>query len=205
MTAARKAMSGGPENTGSVDERLRLPLLKERLDLIGTDRQRWLDFGGVQPALVDRLAAGPNRLVVARLSLQSREDALPVSFALLERTSAPEAFDVLLAWDWLNHFDAGDLQRLGARLARHARSGARLHALIHYASSAMPPKPVDYRLTGDGEVRFDRADAGPRPAPRYSPKALEKAMPDWQVDRTMLLNNGMQEFVLMRREARGGD
>ncbi|MBY6203311.1 hypothetical protein [Halomonas denitrificans] len=204
MTAVRDAIPVDPEN-GSTEERLRLPLLRERLDRIGADREHWLDFGGVQPALVDRLAAGPNRLVVARLSLKSRDDALPVSFHLLERSPAPETFDVLLAWDWLNHFDAADLQRLGARLARHARSGARLHALIHYASKAMPAAPVDYRLTADGDVLFERTDPGPRPAPRYSPKALEKAMPDWQVDRTMLLNNGMQEFVLMRRETRAGD
>lgn len=198
-------MTADGGSTGSAEEHLRLPLLKERLEAIGAGRERWLDFGGVQPALVDRLAAGPNRLVVARLALQPRENALPVSFHLLERSPEPETFDVLLAWDWLNHFDAADLQRLGARLARHARSGARLHALIHYASSAMPSRPIDYRLTRDGDVRFGRTEPGPRPAPRYSPKALEKAMPDWQVDRTMLLNNGMQEFVLMRREARTGD
>ena len=36
-------------------------------------------------------------------------------------------------------------------------------------------------------------------APRYSPKGLEKAMPTLRVERTMLLNNGMQEFVFELR------
>lgn len=198
--STRGARAAPVDAAGPADVRLRLPLLRERLECIDAGgRQRWLDFGRVQPVLLERLSDGPHRLVVADLELQGGDDAPPLSLQMLERGPRPEAFDVLLTWDWLNHIDRDALRRIGARLARHAVPGAHLHALIHYSTDAMPPKPREFRLTGDGDVQVFEGPAGPRPAPRYSPKALEKAMPHWQVDRTMLLNNGMQEFVMRRR------
>lgn len=198
--STRGARAAPSEAPGPADVRLRLPLLRERLESIdAAGRQRWLDFGRVQPVLLERLSEGPHGLVVADLEIQEREGAPPVSLHLLERDPRPQAFDALLTWDWFNHLDADALRRIGARLARHAAPGALLHALIHYSSDAMPARPMEYRLLPDGDVLVIEVPPGPQPAPRYSPKALEKAMPQWQVDRTMLLNNGMQEFLIRRR------
>lgn len=194
------------EPTESAPDPLRVPLLRERLERVDPEhREHWLDLGAIQPVLLDRLGCGPNRLVVADLVLQPREDALPFSLRLLDRGPSPERFDMLLAWDWPNYLDADGLRRFGTRLARHSRPGALLHALIHYRAERMAPAPRNYRLTADCDLRVREPEQTAIPAPRHSPKALEKAMPHWQVDRTLLLNNGMQEFVLRRRDGMADD
>lgn len=173
---------------------LRVPLLTERLDALAPGRrEHWLDLGRVQPALVERLSVGPNSLVVADHEGPDGRQGLPSRLP-----GHPEPFDVILAWDWVNYLEPAVMERFGQALAGHARAGSLLHALIHYRSVDMPQAPQDFRLTIDGRLGHLTTIGPARATPRYSPKALEKAMPDWSVERTLLLNNGMQEFVLRR-------
>ncbi|NKI34548.1 hypothetical protein HFP89_05150 [Wenzhouxiangella sp. XN79A] len=175
---------------------LRVPLLLERLDALNeARREHWLDLGRAQPALIERLARGPNRLVVADFAAPDTERGLPGTVPAVPSTG----FDVVLAWDWPNYLVPEGLSRLGAELARCSHAGTVLHALIHYRNDRMPETPQRLRLAADGRLDEDGVVEHLRPAPRYSPKALEKAMCHWQVDRTLLLNNGMQEFVLRLR------
>lgn len=187
--------SSGAASQGQPQQPLRVPLLTERLDALSADRrEHWLDLGRIQPALVERLAVGPNCLVVADHELPDPELGLPRQLPV-----GRGAFDVILAWDWVNYLEPAGLRAFGKAVAQHARPGTLLHALIHYRSVDMPQEPLDFRLTVDGHLGHVTGIGRSRAAPRYSPKALEKAMPGWAVDRTLLLNNGMQEFVLVRR------
>jgi hypothetical protein len=181
-------------STGDLQQALRVPLLSERLDALSPERREfWLDLGRIQPALVERLAVGPNYLVVGDHQGPNPDRGLP---APLPRPS--RRFDVILAWDWINYLDPHALKSFGRDIAGSARSGTQLHALIHYRAVEMPKNPQDFRLSVDGRLGHVTAVGEQCPAPRYSPKALEKAMPEWRVERTLLLNNGMQEFVLER-------
>lgn len=185
-------LSSGAAGSENAEQALRVPLLTERLDALAPDRrEHWLDLGRVQPALVERLAVGPNCLVVADHLHPDAERGLPADLP-----GKPTRFDVILAWDWVNYLEPAGLGRFGQAMARHARDGTLLHALIHYRSVDMPESPQKFRLTADGRLGHVTAIGRSRAAPRYSPKALEKAMPGWAVERTLLLNNGMQEFVL---------
>ena len=109
----------------------------------------------------------------------------------------------MLCWDWPNYLSTDALARFGATLARVAHRTSELHALIHYRNDRMPDAPQRFKLTVDGRLEGGATASAQRPAPRYSPKALEKAMSDWRVDRTLLLNNGMQEFILTPRGGAG--
>ena len=50
--------------------------------------------------------------------------------------------------------------------------------------------PVD-----DHSLRIVANTRKMRPAPRYSPEDLGLCMPDYRLERAMLLRNGMQEFL----------
>jgi hypothetical protein len=188
--------SRAEDRTESNPQPLRVPLLLERLDALADGRrQHWLDLGRAQPALIERLGCGPNRLTVADLDAPDPERGLTAPLPGTMRGGV----DLVLCWDWPNYLSPEALARFGEALARVVHPGSALHALIHYRSDRMPESPQAFRLTVDGRLEGGTTVIGQRSAPRYSPKALEKSMSGWQVERTLLLNNGMQEFVLTPR------
>lgn len=107
--------------------------------------------------------------------------------------------DRVLAWNLFDYLDQAQLKQLSGQIVRHAAPGCRFHALIHYASPEMPQEPPQWRFLATGGFEFGLASGATRAGQRYSLKALEKAMPDLRVERTVLLNNGMQELVLAIR------
>ena len=179
-------------------DRFELPLLTDGVAQQPGHTARILDFGPVQNRLVENLQKSKGgRLHV--LDLQTEEIT---SEAWLDRIDHQPGWpdgsrcDLVLSWDYLNYLDTADLQRLNSKLLEVAHSGTRLHALIHYAKPEMPARPDRYSLLDDGRIERRSADTMQVKAPRYSPKALEKWMPGFKVDRTRLLGNGMQEFLL---------
>lgn len=192
---------------GLTGERVKVPLLAELLARemgsreMAHSRRVWVDLGGVQSGLVERLAGGRNRLIVADLG-SAREDAdaqwhLPGD--QLEPAFRAEPIDCYLCWDLLNYMGPEQLGDISRHLAHRARPGCSMHALIQYSGTSMSPTPGRYRLNPDGQLSVVPVDVPSIKTPRYSPKALEKAMPELRVERTMLLNNGMQEFLFILR------
>lgn len=110
-----------------------------------------------------------------------------------------ETVDLVLCWNLLNYLPAAVIEALGRRLAERASQHARLHALIEYQATRMPAQPVSCAPTGL-ELLADPASGDPNaiPAPRYSPKELEKRLPGFSSEKTMLLGNGMQEYLYRR-------
>lgn len=196
MSNAAASLAGpGPGHTA---ERVKVPLLVELLarEIAGRCRV-WADLGSAQSGLVERLSGGRNRLIVADLP-----GALEVGDAHWHRPDKvlDEKFwagpvDFFLCWDLLNYMRPEQLGELSRRITRRARPGSSVHALIQYSGTSMSETPGRYRLNPDGQLTVVPADAPSTKTPRYSPKALEKAMPALRVERTMLLNNGMQEFI----------
>ena len=76
-----------------------------------------------------------------------------------------------------------------------ARPGALVHSLIVYSSSRMPVSP-SYYYPDEHDCLINMPVTGEeREAPRYTPDDLSRCMPGYRVERGMLLNNGMQEFL----------
>jgi len=179
---------------------VRAPLLSGVLDRCGRSERRIVaDLAAVQPGLLERLTGTRTRLVVA--DLPARRAAGAADWYLLD-AAMPAAYwrepvDVVLCWDLLNYLDAGQLAATALALRERAAPGCRIHALIQYSALTMPAHPGRMRINSALELRTvsPTGEGHDIAAPRYSPKALNKAMPALSVERTMLLGNGMQEFV----------
>ena len=110
-----------------------------------------------------------------------------------------EAADLVLCWDLLNYLERPALKALMHALQERLAPGARLHALIVYASDRMPAHPARI-VPCDGGLEHDvSGDPAARPAPRYTPDELARLASGFAVERAMLLRNGMQEFLFNRR------
>ncbi|MCA1778864.1 MAG: hypothetical protein LC637_05650 [Xanthomonadaceae bacterium] len=181
---------------------LRAPLLGELLEPSGSRSRRvWLDLGSVTQGLIERLQNTRSRLVIAALDAAARERE-PDCFDFKKRFAAGllnEPVDTVLCWDLLNYMNANQLQCLSATVARLAGPGARIHALIYYSNPMMPDLPGRFFPGSGAELEMIEGARSKIQALRYSPKALQKAMPKLEVERTLLLNNGMQEFIFELR------
>lgn len=192
------AASQAGRTPGPSAERVRVPLLAELLERDVRGRRRiWADLGASQAGLIARLTDSASRLIVSDLpaALLDGNANWHLPDSVLETSFWNESVDCFLCWDLLNYMRPDQLAELSQRIARLGGSDCRVHALIQYSGKTMTAIPGRYSLDDDLQLTVSTADGPMTQTPRYSPKALEKAMPQLQVERTMLLNNGMQEFV----------
>lgn len=203
LAAHSPARSPAHSPSESARERIRVPLLAQTIAERATSgRQVWLDLGRVQPGLLPLLQQGRTRLLVADLAAgrAAGRTGWHLPDSALTGSGAGEQIDCVLCWDLLNYLATGEMGELAARLAENADPDCVVHALIHYSGRDMPDRPQRLRVVESAELEIEpEPRAGLMPSPRYTPKGLEKAMPELVVDRTMLLNNGMQEFLFRLR------
>lgn len=170
---------------------------------------RWvvLDLGPVRSETLALLSAFRCRLEIADLA--EHLDALTADEEIdaerlrdrleyLLPPRAPEAPDVVFAWDLPNYLERPALAALSSRLAARAAPGTLIHALIAYRDPLMPAAPAGY-VPADASrlVRLGR-EPDVRPAPRYTPEDLGRAFSEFAIERAVLLGNGMQEFLFRR-------
>lgn len=186
------------ESSLTQNSRFELPLLTDCIAQLSSRRARILDFGPVQTRLVEMLQkARSGKLHVMDLRHdQIIRNGWPEGIDHEPGWPDAGSCDLVLSWDHLNYMDASGLQALNRSLIQVADPDMRLHALIHYAKPDMQTEPDRYLLVDNGQVERCLTTASQIKAPRHSPKALEKWMPNFKVDRTRLLGNGMQEFLL---------
>jgi len=196
MSNAAASLAG--QKTGQTAECVKVPLLAELLARDIRDRCRvWADLGSAQSGLVSQLTGGRNRLIVVDLpaALEAHQVHWHLPDTVLDERFWAEPVDCFLCWDLLNYMQPGQLGELSRRVARRGGNECSVHALIQYSGTSMSKMPGRYGLEASGQLRVVPVGATSTETPRYSPKALEKAMPELRVERTMLLNNGMQEFI----------
>lgn len=182
-------------------QRLSVPLLAELFVNPNQRRRVWADLGRVQGGLAASLGGKPNRLLVADLPRAMLDGNMQwfVPDSVLAEDFWREPVDRFLCWDLLNYMSPDQLGALSSCIARRATGDCRVHALVQYSGTVMSEHPGRFTLDENLELTLTQAGAANRPTPRYSPKALEKSTPELRVERTVLLNNGMQEFVFSMR------
>lgn len=191
------ASEAGPVS-GQVAGRVRVPLLSELLDgSANAQRRVWADLGAVQRGLIEHLTPTRSRLLVVDLPAARVDgfDGWHRPDSVLDTSFWRDPVDCFLCWDLPNYMQRDELGELAEAIARRGHAGARVHALIQYSGHEMPVQPGRYCLEPDLWLTDSTPPGGTVPTPRYSPTALAKAMPELKVERTMLLNNGMQEFL----------
>lgn len=120
--------------------------------------------------------------------------------AALAAMLPPEHFggaDLILCWDLLDYLSHEGIRRLARHLRDLGGPGTAMHALVAYGVASMPSQPRGYLLDANGlwPCPAPPDDPGYRP-PRHSSGELQRLMRDWRVERSVLLRNGLQEYLL---------
>lgn len=186
---------------------LHAPLFEQILrDLDGDRRHVILDFGAARSATIALFSTFRCRLDILDLPvmlpwLGTVPEPADRRRLLAERLQCaePEPGHLVLCWNLLNYLQPADIEALAVLLAGRLATGARLHALIEYSSPIMPASPGHWVPDPSARLHADQPELDEIPAPRYSPKALERLMPQFRLERSMLLGNGLQEHLFQLR------
>lgn len=189
----------------SVARGVQAPLLGRLFDAIKEDcRLVVLDLGTGPAALLNALQPHRARLDVMAISeqletwsaLETKEERAKALGVYLGRFKLEQA-DWVLCWGALNYLDASMMALMTEQLLPHLKPNARIHALIEYSSPTMPATPPRCHLSFDeGRAHLDIEISQPTIAsPRYTPKRLEGMLTGLKTENTILLSNGMQEYI----------
>ncbi|MDX1498170.1 MAG: hypothetical protein R3352_11485 [Salinisphaeraceae bacterium] len=182
---------------------LKAPLFGSLTEQLAKD-QRWvvLDLGVANGEIINLLSQYRCSLDIADLpgilpTLQQIDDP-ELLRALVEKLlprREEEKADIVLCWDLLNYLDKSAIATLMAVVASRAKPGAIVHAMITFSSIHMPAEPCRYGIIDAEHLVQYKAGAAQRHAPQYSPKALWECLPGYDLEKAMLLRNGMQEYL----------
>jgi hypothetical protein len=203
MTAPAAAYEEEPTRS----HELRVPLFQSIFKQLDPERRYVvLDLGPARSGMIKMLVDQRCRIDVVALpdqlsrlrSLEEHDEIEQIIRASLP-PACGESVDFVLAWNLLNYMDAKRMQALTQALKPRLAPGACLHALIEYSSRQMPAAPGMMTPRDDGNllVEPDESD-GLIDTPRYARARLEAALPGLSADHTMLLGNGMQEYLFKR-------
>lgn len=112
---------------------------------------------------------------------------------------APEhgEIDAVLCWDLFDYLSRPRLAALALHIAPWLRPGGYLHAFIA-ARPEMPAQPGQFAVLDQNSIAYTPAPGPMRPAPRYHQLDLGRLMPQFAVERSVLLRSGLQEYLLRR-------
>jgi hypothetical protein len=190
---------------------VRAPLLETVLKGLDPDKRVFvIDLGGLRRPTLETFAAYRCRLDVLDLdpddllsSPQLAECVFSERVAAFERGLPEldsERADLLLCWSYLNYFSLEQLSLLMPILCSRLRPSGQIHALIESSAKAMPATPRSMTISSDGSLFWpcDSAEELRIPAPRHATDGLERCLPAFAIERTMLLGNGMKELIFLR-------
>ena len=182
---------------------LRAPLFEGVVTTLAEDQRHVvLDLGVVRSGTVELFSQHRCRLDVMAMNAgegSGLETLEPDEFKKRVVASIPpaksEPVDLILCWNLFNYLSPEQIGIVVGELKRRCRAGSRLHALIEYSARTMPAVPLSFVPAMTGILEAEEGESEQVPAPRYSARDLEKCMPGFAHERTMLLGNGMQEYL----------
>jgi hypothetical protein len=182
---------------------LRVPLFETVVAGMADDRRHVLiDCGPARSGMIDILTGYRCRLDVLDLPAQLDQlRSLPAEtdlggwFERLLPATASEPADAIFCWNLLNYLAPAQIAAFLAVLTKRLKPGGQVHALIEYSSPRMPAAPGRMAPVAPTALLLEPVDAEQVDSPRYARGTLEKLMPGLKAERTMLLSNGMQEYL----------
>ena len=194
--ALAQVVSEGPQQ-------LRVPLFESiTAGLDDEARHVLIDCGPARAGMIEMLTGLRCRLDV--LDLPARLDSLATLpedadlvawFAERLPPAGSEPADLILCWNLLDYLTPAQISALMSVLIPRLRPGGRVHALVQYSSPRMPAGPGGMAPHGRTVLNVDSDGPANRNTPRHSRGTLEKFMQGLKAERTMLLSNGMQEYL----------
>jgi hypothetical protein len=198
VSPKKSASRGGKEPFSS-------PLFREVMaQFDGTTRHVILEPGSTSSGILALLHGKRCRIFVANaakalsaLSEKSQDaEFLSREVEALFISAGAEKVDTVLCWDLFNYLSLPLMKAFTAYLADIMTPSGVVHAYIHSADTNMAQHPQRFSVLGEDKVvRLDH-DPAVRETPRYSYGELEKHAVDMHVERSVLLRNGMQEYLL---------
>lgn len=203
MTVAERGLGRGVAGDSDPVE-FPARLLRATIDCLEAGERRVIvDLGGAQPGSLDLLSGFRCRYCIGdaldslmRLDPEQEPAALDAALAELLPTEVFGDADLVLCWQLLDYLQSPVLEALGRRLRLLLAPTGQIHAITEYSASTMPEPMHPLFLDRDGRVRRATAHSGQRrAAPRHAPAELQKRLGGLQMERAVLLSNGMQEYL----------
>lgn len=187
---------------------VKTPLFKERLSSLGNLRRHIIiDLGPARSGTLAALSGSRCRLDIINLpelltDHPHESDSKTIMQSLAQRILLcdGEQAELVLCWTLLNYLDLTQLQELIQLLDRRLTPNARIHALIGSSSTLLSKNPPGVCVEDNEHLLIESKEAPSQPSPRYSSGILEKHMQGFIPERTMLLSNGMREYIFCRKE-----
>jgi hypothetical protein len=163
------------------------------------DRPRILDLGAPVGANLDFFSGLRAKLFVEDLAQSSALGANPAGPDGDDVTAALQdygdtRFHVVLAWDLFNYMQFHALTALIAHLSRYCEPDALLFGLVCVRGS-IADRPTRFQIRGEQDLAYVLESGGRRRCPQHGIAELLRCLPQFVVERTFLLRNGMQEYV----------
>jgi hypothetical protein len=181
---------------GTLGERLAAAGLCQVLDLGPAIGANVAYFGNLHCRL--HIADCAAALIALNRRLQAEEAETGLSLeAELQRILPLELaapLDAILLWDVPNYVGKPLFKALMAHLAPWVAGDTWLHAYI-CPRREMPAQPGRYRLTPEGRLAVTAGSLEKCACPAYTQPDLRALMPQFTVARSMLLQNGLQEYL----------
>jgi hypothetical protein len=180
--------------------------LKALLESLRTEsRQTVLDLGPPLAGNIEFLSALSCRVRIADLhrslgaeSIENRQaEAMAETLERLLPLAPDERFDALLAWDVFDYLRPDQVAALMARLTAACRPEA-LVLVLASTRRQIPVAPLRYRILDGETLAADGPLMPQRAGPCHGQPDLKRMMPGFSVRHTVLLRNGIQEFLFAR-------
>jgi hypothetical protein len=107
------------------------------------------------------------------------------------------SIDVVLAWDIFNYFDARLCKTFIDHVTPLLKPGAHFYLLV-YSQKEMPALPMQFKALSADKMECQPLTRATRPSPRFNQTDIKKHLREFSVAKSVLLRNGMQEYLLKR-------
>ena len=138
-----------------------------------------------------KLAALRNETELDKIEIQQRIQAL---FPYTKKEHGE--FDLILCWDTLNYLKPAVFSAFMQHISQFARSGTYLHAFIS-PRQTMSETPPTYQILDESRMCYS-ASSETIASPSYHQPDLRELTPQFSIQRSVLLKNGMQEYLFKR-------
>ena len=102
--------------------------------------------------------------------------------------------DIILLWDLLNYLTLEQIQSIFKNISRCGNGDKYIHAYF-YDSGKMPSKPLSYRISSSNEIMVLAEENSYIDCPLYHRAAIQKHSLPFEIDSTVMLPSGMQEYL----------
>lgn len=202
MSATATAAGETPEHESP---ELRVPLFESAVARLDDGRRHVvMDLGPARSGTISTFGSLRCRLDIADLPSmlagpEAEEESAP-GRRLAAALPPPrgESTDLILCWGLFNYIPTESIAALMGALARRSVKGTRVHALIEYSARSMPAIAPVFAATGRDRLCIESPPGTTVATPRLAARDLEACMAGFRHERTMLLGNGMQEYLFVR-------